>query len=225
VIGYVVRRVVQSVIVLWLVVTVVFVLQHAQPGSAAVVVLGPRAYPAQIAAFNEASGLDAPLPVQYGRFLLSILHGQLTFAGAPAHSPFQIVNEYASGVSLQGLVAGPLTNTLLLIGPALLVSIPAGLALGIWLATGPGPAVPATSPRTARAMAWLRTTVSILSRAVYGIPVMVLGLFLTQMLAVNAGLLPFNIPDWLEGDVLADPAGLGLPVLTLAIVNMALFSR
>jgi len=225
VIGYLVRRIVQSAIVVWLVVTVVFLLQHAQPGSTAVVILGPRAYPAQIAAFNQASGLDAPLPVQYVRFLVSILHGQLTFAGSPAHSPYEIVNQYASGVSLQGLVVGPLTNTLLLLGPALLLSIPAGLALGIWLATGPGPADPATSPGTVKAMAWLRATVSILSRAVYGIPVMVLGLFLTQMLAVNAGLLPFNIPDWLEGDVLSDPAGLGLPVLTLAIVNAALFSR
>ncbi len=225
VIGYLVRRVAQSAIVVWLVVTVVFVLQHVQPGSTAVVVLGPRAYPAEIAAFNQASGLNAPLPVQYGRFLLSVLHGQLTFAGTPAHSPYQIVNDYAAGVSLRELVAGPLTNTLLLIGPALLVSIPAGLALGTWLATGPGPADPASSPWTAKAVAWLRATVSFVTQAVYGIPVMVLGLFLTQVLAVNAGLLPFNMPQWLVGDVLSDPVGLVLPVLTLAIVNMALFSR
>jgi peptide/nickel transport system permease protein len=200
-------------------------MQHLQPGSPAVVILGPRAYPAQIAAFNKASGLDDPLPVQYGRFLLSILHGQLTFAGSPAHTPYQIVNEYASGVSLQQLVAGPLTNTLLLMGPALLVSIPAGLALGTWLATDPGLVSAARFPRTAKAVAWLRAAVGIFSQTGYAIPVMVLGLFLTQVLAVDTGLLPFNMPRWLLGDVLSDPAGLVLPVLTLAIVNTALFSR
>lgn len=224
-IGYVVRRVVQSAIVVWLVVTVVFVMLHLLPGGMWVVVLGRRAYPAQIAAFNQANGLNAPLPVQYGRFLLSILHGQLTFEGPHANTLYEIVNDYAAGVSLQQMVTGPLANTLLLMGLALLVSIPAGLALGSWLATDPGPTVPPRFPGAARAVSWLRTTVSLLSQAGYAIPVMVLGLFLTQELAVNAGLVPYNVPQWLLGDVLSDPAGLVLPVLTLAILNVALFSR
>lgn len=221
-IGYLLRRVVQSVIVVWLVVTLVFVLFHLLPGSTAVVVLGPRAYPAEIAAFNQANGLNDPLPVQYGRFLLSILHGQLTFAGPQANSLYEIVNDYAAGVSLQQMVAGPLTNTLLLMGLALLVSVPAGLALGTWLATDPRP-----DGRGRRwwPLAWLRTTVSLFSQAGYAIPVMVLGVFLTQLLAYNAGLLPANIIQWPQGDVLSDPAGLVLPVLTLAIVNVSLFSR
>jgi peptide/nickel transport system permease protein len=222
VIGFVVRRFVQSAIVVWMVVTAVFVLLHAQPGSTAVVVLGPRAYPAQIAAFNRVNGLNAPLPVQYGRFLQSVLHGQITFAGPSGGSPYEIVNDYAAGVSLQQMVTGPLLNTLLLIGLALLVSIPAGLALGTWLAAGPEPA---GHRRRWSPLAWLRAAVSLFSQAGYAIPVMVLGLFLTQQLAVNAGLVPFNIPSWLEGDVLSEPAGLVLPVLTLAIVNVALFSR
>jgi peptide/nickel transport system permease protein len=219
--GYVLRRVVQSAIILWLVVTVVFLMQHAQPGSTAVGVLGPRAYPAQIAAFNRASGLDAPLPVQYARFLLSILRGQLTYAGSPAHSPYQIVNDYAAGINLRQLVAGPLTNTLLLMVPALLVSIPAGLALGTWLAIGP----PVGRGKRWWPLAGLRAIVGIFSQAGYAIPVMVLALYLTQVLGFDTGLLPVNIPDWVLGDVLSDPAGLALPVLTLAIVNLALFSR
>lgn len=225
VIGYLVRRVVQSVVVLWLVVTVVFVMLHMLPGSTWRIVLGLRAYPAEIAAFNNANGLNDPLPVQYGRFLWSILHGQLTFATPGAHTPYQIVNDYAAGVSLRQLVAGPLINTLLLVGPALLVSIPVGLVLGTWLATGSGPAFPARFPRTARAVAWLRAPVSIFSQAGYAIPVMVLGPLLVQVLALNTGLLPINMPGWALGDVLSDPAGLVLPVLTLAIGNVALFSR
>lgn len=211
-IRYVLRRLVQSAIVVWLVVTVVFLLQHAQPGDPALIVFGPRAYRAEVDAFNRANGLDDPLPVQYGRFLLSILHGQITFAGPRGESPYDIVNEYAAGVSLQQMVVGPLTHTLLLIGLALLVSIPAGLALGGWLAAGPGPA-------------WLRATVRIFSQFGYAVPVFVLALFLTQVLAYDARLLPGNVPAWLEGDIGADPAGLVLPVLTLAVGNVAMFSR
>ena len=105
-IGYVVRRVVQSTIVLWLVVTLVFVLLHVLPGNTWVIILGPRAYPAEIAAFNRANGLNEPLPVQYGRFLLSILHGQITFAGPQSSTPFNIVNDYTAGSTASGDPAG-----------------------------------------------------------------------------------------------------------------------
>lgn len=128
------------------------------------------------------------------------------------HSIYDIVNGYAAGVSVQQLVAGPLANTLLLMGLALAVSIPIGLVLGAWLATGRGPA-------------WVRTTVGVLGQVGYAIPVFALGLFLTQLLAVNAGLLPFNTPQWNSGDVLSDPSALILPVVTLAIGNVALFAR
>lgn len=212
-IGYVVRRAGQAAVVVWLVVTVVFVMLHVLPGSTARVVLGPRAYPAEIAAFNRANGLDEPLPVQYGRFLLSVLHGQLTFATPQARrSPYEIVNDDASGVSLQQLVTGPLANTLLLMGLGLLVSVPLGLALGTWLAAGPGPA-------------WLRTTAGLFSQAGYAVPVMVLAVVLTQVLALDLGLLPINMIRWQQGDVVSEPAGLVLPVLTVAIGNVALFSR
>lgn len=223
-IAFVLRRAVQAAIVVWLVVTAVFVLQHLQPGNLWVLILGRRAYRAEIAAFNKATGLSDPLPVQYAHFLLWLLRGQLTFAPAPPHTRWDIINEYASGVSLHQLVVGPLTNTLLLMGLALLVSIPIGLALGTWLAAGSLETSHTTSSWTARIVGGLRGTVKIFSLAGYGIPVMVLGLYLTQVLAVDAGLLPFNMTQWTQGDVLSDPAGLVLPVLTLAIPNVALFS-
>jgi len=211
--------------VVWLVVTAVFVLQHLQHGQLYRLILGRLAYPAEIAAFNKATGLSDPLPVQYGHFLLWLLRGQLTFAGSRPNTPWEVINEYASGVSLQQLVVGPLTNTLLLMGLAMLVSVPAGLALGTWLAASSRATSPRRSSLTTKLVGALRATVNIFSLAGYGIPVMVLGLFLTQVLAVDAGLLPFNMIQWVQGDVLSDPAGLVLPVLTLAIPNVALFSH
>lgn len=211
-IAYLVRRLGQAVVVVWLVVTLVFVMLQVQPGSTARAVLGPRAYPAEIAEFNRVNGFDQPTPVQYVRFLASVLHGSLTFAAPHAHTASAIAQGYATGVSLQQLVAGPLANTLLLVVPALVAGVIAGLALGIWLAVGAGPV-------------WVRTSVTLVGQAAYAVPVFALGLFLTQLFAVDVPWLPLNEPEWGLGDVLAQPAALVLPVATLAIGNTALFAR
>ncbi|WP_113717244.1 ABC transporter permease [Arthrobacter dokdonensis] len=211
-IAYVARRILQSVVALWIVVTVVFAMLYAQTGSTARAVLGQRASFAEIAAFNQVNGFDSPFPVQYARFLGSLLRGQLTFAGPHPHSPYGIVNDYAAGVSLRQLASGPLVNTLVLMGLALALAVPTGLVLGAWLGSGHGPA-------------WIRALAAALNLAGYAIPVFVLGLLLTLLLGYDAGLLQFNNPRWALGDVFSSPAGLVLPVLTLAVGNVALFSR
>ncbi|MHB8293489.1 MAG: hypothetical protein ACYDH5_02420 [Acidimicrobiales bacterium] len=63
------RRSAQAVVVVLGASTVMFVMLHLLPGNEARAVLGLRAYPAEIKAFNRANGLDKPLMVQYGYFI------------------------------------------------------------------------------------------------------------------------------------------------------------
>ena len=75
--GYVVRRSAQSLLLVWLVTVVVFALLHLTPGDPASVILGENATPEQVQALQRSLGLDQPLVLQYTRFLARALHGDL----------------------------------------------------------------------------------------------------------------------------------------------------
>ena len=63
--------------VLWLVVSIVFLLIHIVPGDPIEQMLGEGARPADIAALRHAYGLDLPLGTQYIRYWRGVLHGNL----------------------------------------------------------------------------------------------------------------------------------------------------
>jgi ABC-type dipeptide/oligopeptide/nickel transport system permease component len=63
--------------VIWLVVSIVFLLIHLVPGDPVQQMLGEGAPPADVAATRHAYGLDAPLGQQYLRYWKGVLHGDL----------------------------------------------------------------------------------------------------------------------------------------------------
>ncbi len=67
--GYIIRRVGQAVIVVLGVTMIAFLLEHLIPGGIARSILGPRATPGSIAAWNKQNGYDSPLWYQYWIFL------------------------------------------------------------------------------------------------------------------------------------------------------------
>ena len=62
---------------LWLVLTLVFLLIHIVPGDPVEQMLGEGAAPGQVAELRHSLGLDRPVPVQYGRYLWEVAHGDL----------------------------------------------------------------------------------------------------------------------------------------------------
>ena len=66
-----------TLLVIWLVVSFVFLLIHLVPGDPIAQMLGEGAPPADIAATRHAFGLDAPLREQYLRYWKGVLHGDL----------------------------------------------------------------------------------------------------------------------------------------------------
>lgn len=73
----VLRRIGTSLTLLWLVISLTFVLIHLAPGDPAAFLVSPTATPADAARLHAALGLDRSLPVQYARWLGATLRGDL----------------------------------------------------------------------------------------------------------------------------------------------------
>src|SRR5437016_10056507 len=74
---YLSLRVLYTLPVIWLVVSLVFLLIHLVPGDPVLQMLGEGAPAADIQAARHAYGLDVPLGQQYLRYWTGVLHGDL----------------------------------------------------------------------------------------------------------------------------------------------------
>jgi ABC-type dipeptide/oligopeptide/nickel transport system permease component len=76
-IRYISIRLLFAIPALWLILTMVFLLAHVVPGDPVAQMLGEGARAEDLTQLRHALGLDLPLPVQYGRYLSGVLHGNL----------------------------------------------------------------------------------------------------------------------------------------------------
>ncbi|HTW05359.1 MAG TPA: ABC transporter permease [Streptosporangiaceae bacterium] len=198
-IPYIIRRIIQSVIVLIGVTIIVFIILHLLPGGPARALLGPRATALQVHEFNVQNGYNKPFWIQYGDYISHLLQGNL---GYSIHYN-QTVNS---------LLAQDLPKSVLLVGLSYLVSVVIAIPLGILQAV-----------RRNRPVDYTLTGASFVG---YSMPVFWLGILLILVFAVNLHALPPEGPQGTTiGAVLAQPLGLVLPVATLSIVTVAQFSR
>jgi peptide/nickel transport system permease protein len=75
--GYVIRRLLQALPVMLGVTVLVFFLIHLVPGDPARTILGNQATEQRVQLLRHEWGLDRPLPVQYGKFMERLAHGDL----------------------------------------------------------------------------------------------------------------------------------------------------
>ena len=71
------KRVMQAIPTIVGIVIITFLLTRALPGDPAAFFAGPAATPESIAEIRQQLGLDQPLPVQFGRYLLDLTRGDL----------------------------------------------------------------------------------------------------------------------------------------------------
>jgi peptide/nickel transport system permease protein len=195
---YLAERFLHAVAVLLLVSLAVFGLLKALPGGAARAILGPRASTAAIAAFNRANGFNHPVIVQYLDWLWRLLHGNLGYS-------------YHYNEAVTTLIGQLLPKSLLLIGLA------TALALVV--------AIPVGSLQASRHNKFSDHLATGVELAFYSMPTFWLGIVLVLYLAVDVHLFPAEAPQGTIGQVITDPQGLVLPVLTLALITVGLFTR
>ncbi len=123
--AYLIRRLLQSLGVIFGVATVTFVMIYLMPGDAARMYAGPRAPEAEVQRIRELWGLTDPLPVQYIRYLSRAVRGDLGQSTRDKRPVLQAVVERLPA-TIQLAVAG------------LCVELLIGVPLGILSALRPG---------------------------------------------------------------------------------------
>jgi peptide/nickel transport system permease protein len=73
--SFIIRRIIQAVIVIFLVTIISFLLLQIVPGDPVIQILGAKATPAQQEILRHELGLDKPVVVQYFNWIGGILHG------------------------------------------------------------------------------------------------------------------------------------------------------
>jgi peptide/nickel transport system permease protein len=121
--SYLVRRVLAVVPVMFVVVTVVFLLIHLIPGDPAAALLGPDATPSQLQATRTQLGLDRPLHEQLLGFYQRVLQGDLGRSYYLNRPVTQALWERAEPTAL-------LTLSALLV--AVVIGVPAGIIAGAY---------------------------------------------------------------------------------------------
>lgn len=107
--GYIIKRLLSSVVVMWAVVTIVFFAMRLVPADPAQVVLGDYASQELIVAFRQKMGLDLPLWQQYADFMIGLLHGDLgrsMVTNQPIAEQIFSVFPYTLSLALASLAVG-----------------------------------------------------------------------------------------------------------------------
>jgi peptide/nickel transport system permease protein len=152
-----------------------------------------------MAAFNRDNGLDKPVFSQFAVYAGHAAGGDLGFS-------------YAQNEPVARLIGQRLPKDLLLIGVAYLVALAVAVPLGVLQA--------------ARRNGVVDHVMTALAFLFYSMPAFLLAILLIDVFAVRLHLLPPGAPqsDSLV-EILQSPQGLVLPVLSLALITIAQFSR
>jgi peptide/nickel transport system permease protein len=199
VIGYIARRLGTSIVVLLGVSVFIFALLHAIYPSPAIDVLGPRANTVLIQAWNKQNGFDDPWIVQYLRYMGHLLQGNFGYS-------------YKLNQSVASLISGVWARSAWLSGVSLVLSVVIAIPLGVYQAIRRN----TVGDYAATSLAFV----------LYAMPVFFLGLILIQVFALDLGWFSF------EGSqstsllaIIGDWHAMTLPVATLTLISIALFSR
>lgn len=198
-IGYLLRRLGQSLIVLFFVTVITLGLVHLFPGGPIRGLLGPRATTQQIAYYNNLYGFNKPFYEQYIKWVGQLLHGNLGFSTK--------LNQSVTSVIAQDL---PKTMVVVIIGTV--VSLVFGIPLGVYQAV-----------KRYTAGDYVLTGISFLG---YATPTFFFSLLLVSWFSVDSHIFPPFAPQsssvW---SILADPKALVMPVVAYAFLLYALWSR
>lgn len=200
--SYILKRLLYALPIALCVTLVSFMLVYLAPGDP-LNAIAPADAPADvIAALKSAYGLDQPIPLQYGKWLLRAVQGDLG-------------QSIASGRLVAAEVMSAVSNTLLLAGAAATLGVASGCVLGALAGYWHG--------------GWVDRAATALSVIGVSIPHYWLGLVLTIIFstwlgwfpAMGAG--PGGSSAWLWD--MAHMRHLVLPAVTLAVIPLGIITR
>ena len=202
---FLVRRIFEGLIVLWLVTVGVFIIFYIGPGpkSVARALAGKSATPQVVAAVSHRLLLDKPIWVQYGHFVWLLLHGNLGYS-------------FYHDQSVNSILAAAFPITLSLVLGASILWVVMGVLSGVVSAV--------------RSRSLADRTFTVLALFFYSMPTFVLGLlfllfFYYELTIHGLALFPGSGYTPFTTDPFQWFRGLILPWFTLALVSAATYTR
>lgn len=162
---YVLKRLLQIILVIVGVTFLVFTLLHFSPGDPAQMILGVGAKPEEIAMAREQMGLNDPMIVQYLRYMGNLLRGDFG-------------TSYTTKQPVIRMIGIRLPNTLILSFGSLFLILIVSIPLGIVLAV--------------KQNSVFDNVMRVVTLLLAAMPIFWLGLMLIILFSVNLGLLPSN---------------------------------
>jgi len=200
--SFLIRRLLITVVLIWLVTTVVFMFVRLLPGDPAMAILGAgesfQPTEAQLTTVRQRLGLDRSLPEQYASYLGGLARGDL---GSSLTSGRPVALDL-------GLRLG---RTLQLMVPALLLSSFLGIAIGVVAARARG--------------RLLDPVLSVIGLVGFSVPVFVIGNVMVLILAIQLEWLPSSGYSEFTQDPLRSLRYMVMPTIALALAPLAVTMR
>jgi peptide/nickel transport system permease protein len=198
---FIVRRVLQAIVVLLLVTMMTFALLRAIPGNVAVAIMGPGVYrnPAAIKLFDDTYGFNKPWYSQYLLWLGHLAEGNLGYS-------------WNLNQSVASLLGQRLPKTVALVGISTIVALIIAIPIGVLQAV--------------RRNKFIDQFFNGTSTLFYAMPSFLLGLLLILVFAIKIPIFPAEGPQGPGvGAIFSNFNALILPIVTLTLITVALFSR
>jgi peptide/nickel transport system permease protein len=203
IVGFLIRRILTGIVVVWLVTTGAFFLFFARPvTTVARQLAGRAATPQVIATVIRNLGLNQPILVQYWHFLDHLLHGDLGYS-------------YYTGESVNTMLKQDLPPTVSLVIGATILWLVVGISVGVISAV--------------RARSLFDRSANVLVLIGLSMPVFVIGELLILLVFVPLNQHGFT---WIQTGYAGITQGFGvwtghmiLPWITLAAVQAAVYTR
>ena len=192
------RRLLLSVLTLWLLATLVFIIANVLPNDVGRTILGPFAPQASVDALNERLGTNRPILVRYADSIVGVV--TLDFG-----------DSFVNGQPVLPQLAAAIGRSAKLAGLALLITIPIAITAGLFAARRRDRPVD-------RAIVLLGVTSS-------SIPEFVTGTILVVVVGVQLKLLPVLATPPQQADVPTQIRYLLMPAIAMAIVYFGYIAR
>lgn len=195
---FILRRLLLSLVTLWLLATIVFVIANVLPNDVGRTILGPFAPQESVAALNKRLGTDRPLEIRYVDSIRSLV--TLDFG-----------NSFVSGQPVLPQLLGAIGRSAKLAGLALLITIPISILAGLYAARRRDRLVD-------RAIVLIGVTSS-------SIPEFITGTILVVVVGVELGWLPVLATAPSNADVITQIRYLLMPAIAMAVVYFGYIAR
>jgi peptide/nickel transport system permease protein len=198
---YLVRRLIQAVVVLLLVTLITFAMLRAIPGNVAAAIMGPNVFrdPTAIKLFDQTYGFNHPFYYQYVLWLKQLVHGDLGYS-------------WNLNQSVASLLGQHLLKSVVLVGVSVILAVVIAVPIGMMQAV--------------RRNKLTDHFFNGFSTFFYATPSFLLGLLLILIFSDKLGWFPAEAPQGQGlGVIFQNFNAMILPIVTLTLITLALFSR